>query len=484
MPALVPVARPATPPLIARPVIPYSVHTDAGGGIKVLSRTDPVLRFLSERQDERTYRLMRETEQAIGNSISSLNALLLSFGWKVRSARSRRMSEQVKKLQALGDTAIARIARFADVQELMTHGFYDGWLPMQELWDTQAFMVDGRWRWGITRILEQPPEFYAFDPDENLVYMRHMVPNDPGRPEVFDDPAEKLGWLIVCAGSTSSPYGHALLRGMYLTWKVKQSFFEWYARGTRGAMTGVLKVIDRGPAVQLPSGDLDAGEGAEALAQLAHEAKAALRYLEEQGILVGRGGIDFDLITNIAFTDGWQKALDYLDMRMQVAIEGQQMSQIVLSGSGSRATTDNLSQVKLVYAQRLARILEPIINEQILARIIRLNVPNVDPDDMPRFRYRVHDRIDPEKAAKFVEWGGALDAEDLADEWNLPMASLDSPDRPMLRKQAAPSPFAPSNGPDEEDDEGEGGDDDPRRGRPIREESDDEDEAAKPRRGR
>jgi phage gp29-like protein len=207
----------------------------------------------------------------------------------------------------------------------------------------------------------------------------------------------------------------------------------------RASTSGVPQIKRPGtPPPVGPAGEFDAGAGAAALAQLATEARDILQYYEEQGVLLIRGGLEFELITNIAFGEGWRAAMDYLDSRMQIAIELQTLTSDVRPGQGTRALGDVQQQTKISGCQLDARLLEPWLNEEVVGAIIRLNEPNVDPDDLPEFRFRIHDRIEESKANAFVAMGGELDAELVADAWHLPMAQRDAPERPVLKQQTPP----------------------------------------------
>lgn len=468
--------------LLRRPAVPYDLVQDVGGGLKIRRRDDPILSRFARRQDEREYRLMRDTTDAISSSIGALHAFLLGFGFKVSQPRSRRRGEAAQKLVEMADAQLRHLWRTAHlhvVLEQASYGFYDGWMPMQCVWDTQAFWYQGQWRWGVNAVIEQYQELYAFtaEPRPRLVELnRYAGTGNPDPPRVIPED-EEAGWLLFHSGSNLSPYGDAFLQRLWLPWRVLQSFSEWYYRGARNAFSGVPVVKESLVAAASPlmraAGGVDPGEGAAALAALSSEAREVLRIYEEQGIIIIRGGFDFELLTDIAFGDGWQAALQYLETKFTVAIKGETLTSEV-KDSGSRAVADVHQATKLTYAQRLARHIEPGVSE-LLKRVIEANEGEVDPEDLPAFSFRVHRRSDPEKVELLARNGAKVAIEPLADEWGIELAPEDAEEGTYLTPPKATPAAAPS-------DEGER---DGRVGRPIRRPQDeDQDQPARPTRER
>lgn len=476
--ATAPIMAPAVKPslgLLRRPAVPFDVIQDLGGGLKVYRRDDPVLSRLASRRDEREYRLMRETTDAISSSIGALLAFLLGFGWQVKQARARRRGPVAQRLIDLADAQLRRIDRLPDVFELASHGFWDGWMPMQAVWDTQAFMFGGQWKWGVRCLCEQNQEEFAFtaEPDPRLVVLNRFAgTGSPEPPRVIPE-EERAGWLIFTSGSTRTPYGRAFLRDLWLPWRVLQSFSEWYYRGARNAFSGVPVVKESALAAASPlipnSGNN--GEGAAALAALSAEAREVLRIYEEQGIIIIRGGFEFEMLTEIAFGDGWQKALQYLENKFVVAIKGETLTSEV-KDSGSRAVADVHQATKLTHAQRLARHIEPGISE-LIKRVIEANEGEVDPEDLPAFSFRVHRRSDPEKVEILRKGGAKVAIEPLADEWGIELAPEDAEEGTYLKADAPPQ-LTPGQDDDEQEER------DGRLGRPVqRPQDEDQDEPAR-----
>jgi hypothetical protein len=441
-------ARPS-PALLRRPLIPFDLIQDIGGGLRILRRDDPVLWRLASYQDERTYRIMRETTDVISSSIGALTAFVLGFGWRVtqlsfgarhRGPRAQQLVDLAKaQLQMLMVPTVQRVTTLPDFLEIAAYHFYEGWLPMRATWETQAYMHNGRWKWGIVELQEQHQEDYAFtaEPAPRLVELNRFAGTGGDRPPLVIPPDEERAWLIFRAGSTRTPYGRAFLRDLYVPWRILQTFSEWYYRGARNALSGVPVLKESLPSAASPllsQGKIDAGQGSATLAAIVQEAKEVIRLYEEQGILVVRGGFDYDVLTNIATSKGWQEALNYIETKFVVAIRGETLTSDV-GDSGSRAVADVHQSTKLTYAQRLARHIEPTIS-QMLALVVEANEGEIEPEDLPIFSFRVHKRSNPEHVELLRRGGAKVAIEPLADEYGIELAPPDADESEYLKTWA------------------------------------------------
>jgi len=414
---------PFTPPasaesLLRRAYYPYQAFLPAGATssqtLPLLNRDDYVLLYMPvSNRTEQFYRHMRDTEPAISTPISSLKAGMLAYGWKWKTAGN---SPAQKRLAGIAEAQAKVIPRLEEVFSHIADAIFFGWQPMQLLWSLNGFRYKTKTYWGVTQIFEQRQDALGFNLNRELV---EIVGTEGFRP--IKDPIEKLGWMAPASGSLLSPYGKAILADIYVHWTVKTRMFEYFVRGMRNATTGIPVFKDRSAAA-LTSLIPGQAEGQKVMVELTQQVAQSLRLLEEYGALVVRAGMDAELITNEAYSKGWEAALDYCDKAMQIRIEHSHLTTELNSDSqGSRAIGEVQQTSKQMMVRRICRYVADVAERDIFHRVLYANMPGLDPDDLPQLVFRVVDRVDPTRAAAFKALGGRLDLEAVGEDWGLPL---------------------------------------------------------------
>lgn len=449
-----------------------SILRDMGGAL-VLVRDEPLFRLgLTVYRDEREWRAMEAAALCISTSIRSNTRTLLGYGYSIKPGASK--STGAGLLADFGKMAMRQIECLEIVLQNTIKSRYYGWTPFQQIWTGEGPRFKGKPTWLIKQIAEQPAEHFAFTPELDLVY--HAL----GwiSPVLFKSDEDKLGWMIIRAGSTRSPYGRADLAYLWGAFQALTRFQEIYELGARNAITGIPVFKLGGTTGGSVPGPVDAAQSgkdvAATLSERLSEIELTMRFLREAGALALGRDIDFQNIVNIAFVDGWQAALAYLEERITISIEGQVLTSSTGTdgGGGSRALGDVHANTKVEGAKETARLLAPQLSEQVLQRVIRQNFPGeIDPDDLPMFRFRIEDRIDEGRLTVFINSGGKVDGLPVAEDWGIPLP--EGTEEVILERQEgvslADTLLRPSdNPPERETTEGGGPDDTARqtRGRP------------------
>lgn len=402
------------------------------GNIRLLQRDNEVLRYLADTKDEREFRRMRTTEPRLSTSVRSLNALMMSFGFQVELPEGRSTPARIE-LKEAAEAALKNIVRLPDVLELSTQAVYEGWIPFQAVWN--KFRRKGRTWWGMHKLRDMKQEYFSFTPEEDLVLHAGGLMDA----QVFKNDLDQMAWVIFQSGSTSSPYGSPQFAEIWLLWHLKQRFFKYFARGMRDAANGIPKIRETGPPALGSVGEIDGGEGGSVMAQMTAEVVGVLKRLERDGVLILRAGLDLELLKNESFGENWLRGLEHVNDEMQTAIEGQLLTSGEGKQGGSRAMGDTHQATKMAYAQRLARKLEPIIDRQVLKRVLEVNLGEVDPEDIPGFRFNIHSRVELDKLKAIVDMGGRVAAEPVADQWNVTLAAEDAEPGTVLERRALPA---------------------------------------------
>jgi hypothetical protein len=395
------------------------------GDVTVWLRDDPIIRHLAHQyHDERVYEEMRTTVSPIANSLEALTTELLGVGYGLIAKRERRKMPAVQTLRKMTDKMLSRLGNgdpshlhsFLEIASQML--VFDGWLPVQTWWS--PYKDGGKSMWGPDRIFEMPQQLFGVDPNRKLVWLGYSMTDT--LPQVLDGEADSLSWMYFSSGSTRSPYGRAMGRKLWLTAWIYEQALEWHASGARNAMQGIPVMTQKltGWPGQPGSGELasqkgDAGKAA--MKQAISEARETMRILKEYGVVIVRGGYDFELKTTPGFSDGWGKFLEMLRLEMVIGVEGQHLTAAVGSHGGSRATADVQAASKLDRVRNFGRHADAPINE-LIRRWMQLNFKEQpDPDDVSVWGFHLHDPINEAHARVFLDYGGELDAEECASRW-------------------------------------------------------------------
>jgi len=408
--------------------------------VRVLRRQDPILRLgLATNPNEREWRTMYGSEDAISTSIKALLDTTFGYGWAIRRKKGKALPARVR-LEEFARSAVGAIPRFQDILRMSFMGLFYGWLPMQQIWQSGAFSHKGRSWWGITKIVEHGGEHFAWSVPENgkpssLVYLGDGY----SMPIVYDREGDLPAWMTIQCGSLKDPHGHAILSDLWFLWYRLRRMTEFYEVGARDALQGRPVVQERGGGTGInapvaPGGDTGK-ERATKLAQLRTEIEAALVMFRETGVLVLGNNLEFKEFADPAKAAGWEGSLQMWRQATAVAIEGQTLTATVSKEGGSRALGATQKDTKIEKCRAGAEAVMPQVSRHCLHQIIRRNFPGeIDPEDLPDAVCNVTTAIDPDRVKAFIDMGGEVDAAAIAEDWGVPQADPET-EGTILRRQ-------------------------------------------------
>jgi len=389
------------------------------GGVNVIPNNDPVLRYLSQYGDERAYIAMEESEPKIYDAWMHRTKKLLSTPTELRMGKSK--SSGAVLIHEFGIEQLKRIRRWHDVQTLMLDGRKWGWRPMQILLDTEA-TFRGRPAWFASKLVDKPPQRFRFTDDGGMVMTDGLF-----RPtEIIQGPQLELGWLLCVSGSINSPYGTAIYRKIWFLWYLKNRFMQKFAQGMERSQ-GMVKAT-RGAIgnPELP------GDGAKAMSEVVAELTDALDFLNSNNVLVQSGGWNLEMITDLAFSQGWLQALEYVDDAIQTSIVGETLTSDA-GDRGTQALGTVHAGVRSDYAIDDASYLEDVV-DIFLEKMIRANFADVDPADLPKFHSHVKTRLDLTDVRSLYDMGAPVDGDRVAELASVPLNKGESDEPLILQK--------------------------------------------------
>jgi hypothetical protein len=404
--------------ILRREVVPFSTLAMQRSGMALVENPDPVLRYLALKGEEE-WRTMERAETSIGAAKRKRINTLLSYGSAVYPANA---SADAKLISDFCVEMLRRIRHFNTSQRLMLDAIFWGWRPLEVMWDLGMEWKGRQW-WGISDIKEKMPEQFRFNADRDLVY----VGNGWGRQLVFNRPEDKLHWMVCTSGSTNTPYGDALYRGVWLIYYIKQRFMQMWAQGM-GRSLGLVKVSQTAD----PSGQL-IGESAKKMTTIVDEVRDVLRALNDHGVLIEKFGWSLAFLTDVDFSDAWKHPLQYCDECITLMMTGETLS-MRIGEVGSKAAASVHQQGLVDFCKSDAAELEDWINDDLLAPAIELNFGAVAPEDIPRWRSKITTQVDLEKARIMYALGAPLDGRKLADESGVPIVLNPTGDDLVLQK--------------------------------------------------
>jgi len=401
-------------------------HAVPLANVTVLLRDDPIFRIgLTVHRDEREWKAMENAETAISTPIRNVIRSILGYGWTLEVGKKR--SKGADLLKAFAVQAVERIDLFDVALEQIVKAYYYGWQPMQAVWyekdgkTLSAFRFNGKKFAGIRQLIEQPGEYFFATPQDQLVFGGDGI----NLPAVYEG-ADELAWLRFRSGSTRSPYGRAALAYLWVDWYILKRFRQFYEEGARTALEGVPVFEQKGVGgmsdLMKPGTDRRLET-----AQLFQDIQACMAYKKTMGALVVPTGYNFREMVKIEASDGWQRALEYLRTQLQIAIEGSTLTSST-GDNGARALGDVHQATKLENCKSVAGAIDPQITRELIHRLIRVNIPSADPEDMPSFVFRIRRRIDPERAKAVSDLGYEVDIAAAAEDWGVPLKTDDQGD--------------------------------------------------------
>lgn len=400
-------------------------------GHSMLARYNPVLRQMGRWKDEREWQQMLATEPELVAGMKSITRMVVGAGFTIRTPGKLTTPAKIR-LRDMAQSAVRRIPQFSQVLAEIGRADAFGWELHQQLWSVDAFSFKGVSQWGMTRVIVQPQEFYYFTPEDDLVFIGSTTMTPEYFPRI-SDPVEALGWMATRAGTTRGCYGEPSLAGLWFLWYVKRQFDEWFSRGFRRAVDGLPVFKESGGSISArPVTEGSAGTGKERGAELTRlysDIQKTQRFLEQHGAIAVPQDIDFNLETLSSFVGDCIKAMQYLDTKFHLALEGQSLT-YKTDTTGSRAQADVHQNTKLDCAKDLGRLIRETASEQIVHKILYANLGNegaeVDPEDLPELAMRIENMVDPSLLKMFCDLGGRADGVEVASAWGVPIASDDS----------------------------------------------------------
>lgn len=439
---------------LRKEVLPFGTGAAPMGNVNIIPNNDPVLRYLSQYGDERAYIAMEESEPKIYDAWDHRIKALLGKGTELRPGASK--SGTAKMLHEFAIEQLKRIKRWHDVQKLILDARKWGWRPMQIILDTEA-TFRGRPAWFASKLVDKPPQRFRFTDKGALVITDGLL-----RPvDVIQGDRLELGWLLCTSGSINSPYGTAIYRKIWFLWYLKNRFMQKFAQGMERSM-GTMKAKK---AFSVTGEGLSASTSPNEAAAVVGELREAITLLNDHNVLVQMGGWELDYITDLAFAEGWLKALEYCDDAIQTAIVGETLTSDA-GDRGTQALGTVHAGVRDDYAIDDASFLEDTV-DTFLEKMIRANFADVDPADLPKLHCHIKTRLDMTHVQAMHAMGAPIDGDRLAELTGVPLNKEPQPGDLVLEKPSGdalaallgaprPGPFAGKEDEDEEDEDGSG----------------------------
>lgn len=405
------------------------------GSIKVVRNPDPVLRYIAF-SDESLWRVIERSELAVSTAKAHRIAALLGPGTEVKvgAAKTPAAFEYRNAVIAM----LKSMENWHQTLEVMCDPLYYGWRPYEIVW-RPGLRVNGKELWTVQAIREKYPEEFAFTSDRRLVYVGSTSYTDG---VVLDGPNDAMRWAWGTSRSSDNPYGRALYQELYLIWYIKSRFLQMFSQGMERSM-GMLSVKE--------SGAVQAQSGGDRFSQLLSEVEEIRTVLSQYNVLVQTADVMAELKSDINFAEGWQKALEYLDTKLSLAITGQNLTMQV-DNRGARAAAQVHKDILSNYAAMDSHIPASIINDKVIPWFLAVNVAgDIAPEEMPRLAYLVAEPLDVESAKMIFDMGAVVDGAVLARRFNVPVLKSESdksdPDSIPLKKQEPPKTLAPGESP-------------------------------------
>jgi phage gp29-like protein len=425
--------------LLKKETVPWwSGLASAQTGVAIVDNPDPVLLYMAQRNEE-IYRVMERSELAIKTARQKRDNTLLAARSEVQAGSNQ--SPAAKTLKDWTVAFLKRIPDFPMVQRQILDAIYWGWRPLEVLWEAE-FSHEGSQYLGVKSIREKKPEQFKFTKERDLAWYNPELPTPTGDPELFrlELPANRMRWLVATHGSTDNPYGVGLYQAVWFLWYIKNRFVEMWSKGM-GRSLGV--VVARQSAGSMADASQDP---VVAMESIKTELRDVLDLLNKNNILIERGNWTLDFVSDVSFSSGWQQALDALDKKLMLAVATDLLSfDEAQHGSRAQATVHRTTAIDT--ARMDARFLESVINDQLLDVALEANHGEIDPEDKPRWRSKIHNRLTMEGAQALFDMGAPLDGSRLAEEWGVPLATDPSDDTYVIQKvEQLQFPFGPEPG--------------------------------------
>lgn len=412
---------------MTKEVVPFSSADFRMGSVAMVENPDPVLQHIAFK-DEAEWRTMERACPAVAIAKKKRVNTLLSYGSEIQAGSN---SKEAKELKEWAILLYKGIDKFSVVQRRKLDAIFWGWRPLESLLKFDM-KFKGKTFWGVKSIHEKMPEEFRFTTDRELVY----IGNGYKDPIVFDQPGDEYHWLTCSAGSTNNPYGEAEYREVWFPYYIGQRFLQLWGQGM-GRSVGTLKVKE---GASMFGGMIEGS--AKTIPEIAREVSDVIRTLNEKGVLIERAGWTVELLKDIRFSEAWSGPLDYIDNLIRLLITGETLTSMT-GGEGSRAASEVARSGLIDYCKADAKSLEGWENDDFLAPLVRLNHGDDVPDeDMPKFRSKIGQIVDVEKARALFDMGAPLDGKRIAADAGVPLVTDPTDDDIVLQKAEPADPLS------------------------------------------
>lgn len=373
-------------------------------------RTDPVLVYLAQGNEQEYERMMR-TSWPIRSAIEQRTTGLMAHGDQIIQGRSkskasamladflREFIDSIGGEGNRGGSAVPR-ARFTQLRRQVLKALYYGWMPVEFQWSNEDFRFQGRPRSGIVDAKARKPWYYHFTNSGHLA----LSSGAGNTSQVYDQPDDEGRFMVARAFDTESWYGESFLRGFWMLYFTAQQFQKMSAEGMQRAL-GLIKATRK----QGASAALGTGAGAQSRAEA--ELLAVLRKLRSNNLLMESQNYSLEVVEN-SIGVNIMKVMDYFATEQRMAIVGQNLTSKV--DGGSYAAAQQHGDILDNYLMADAREELAWWNDGLFRQAIEINFGQVDSDDMPRWQSRIVDRPNMEATKALFDMGAGIDARRLA----------------------------------------------------------------------
>lgn len=277
-------------------------------------------------------------------------------------------------------------------------------------------------RWVITNMKDRPIEYFTFDIDGQLRFLRTL-----GDIEGEPVPPGKFLTVVHESGDDHNPYGVSLATKCFWAWQFKKHGFKFWAifMEKYGMPTAVGKY-------QPGTSVADQDKLLDALVSLVQDAAVAIP---------SNSSVDF-IEAGDAKGDAHESFLRFCNAEISKAILGQTLTSELPSG-GSFAASQTHADVKDEIVDADAKMLMSAINTDLIPFIVRFNFGEVE--EFPFFSINIEnedlnkDRLDRDE--KIVGLGVPLAVDYFYDTYNLPRPGKNDILAKKSEGVAAPAPL-------------------------------------------
>jgi phage gp29-like protein len=157
--------------------------------------------------------------------------------------------------------------------------------------------------------------------------------------------------------------------------------------------------------------------------------------LTANNMLVEDGAYTVEVLKNVEFSSSYREIMDYFNKELRIGVVGQNLTSEVKGGSLAAAQVHQ--ETLESYWKSDARELSSWINDQLLRGALELNFGEQDSDDLPKWRSSVFSKPDTEGLKLFLDYGGRVDGQRIADTYNVPVLAEEG-EEVVLEKLAPP----------------------------------------------